>query len=91
MSRAPYYLIHSKVFPDGREEHRVEIGRFLWFRRWLRTWVTGMVWDSGRYEIEVFRKIEDAYMAIDVHWELYLASLPAMRVEQRFHDPAGRH
>ena len=85
--RIPKYVIHSKYYPNGRELHRVEIGRFLWFRIWLMEWEPGMIHGEGMMRVARYYSLASARKAASAHWEAYLDRLPALRIEERPFDP----
>lgn len=87
MCKPPHYVIHSRHFPDGREQHRVEKGRFLCWIVWLGRWWPCYTRDGGHYEVAVFNTRAQAEAAIREDWQQWQSSQPAIRNEQSFYDP----
>ena len=85
--RRPQYVIHRKGFPDGREEYRVEVGRFLFWPVWLTEGVEGFIPGEYGNEIRTFNNRASAELAIRLHWRTYISSLPAMMRETISYDP----
>lgn len=90
--RPPNYVIHRKGFPDGREQFTVEVGRFLWWRIWLKEWCDSLSWSEPGYMVTArFNTREQARAAIKAHWAAYISSLPAMLHETIQYDPEQQH
>lgn len=59
------YTIVSRYYLDGKEIHRVRIGRF----GWITTYIKGGIGDMGGFtEPTVFDSIPEAEAAIEAHF-----------------------
>lgn len=87
MAKAPCYVIHRRVYPDGTEDFRVQTGWCLWWRTWIYGYDGGFNGEYGCARPVVYKTREKAERAAREHWRDYISSLPAMMREERTYDP----
>lgn len=87
MSKPPCYVIHRREYPDGTEDFRVEVGRCLWWRRWIGEYHCIDYEGGFSFHVSRFRTREQAEEAARKHWRDYISSLPAMMRTEYTYDP----
>lgn len=90
MAKAPCYVIHRRVYPDGTEDFRVETGRRLWWRTWIGEYYCIDLEGGYSFSVSKFATRELAEEAARKHWQEYISNLPAMMREEYTFDPEAR-